>query len=115
MGPRGIAGEAEGALVGSTRFNRAIAAALLRPLRVGPASDDGAEFLDQAAAAPGSLGRIAKFEGEAGHGTEIWGRIALIKVIEQSGANIVYGTDVDPCLSVRQAIDASPRRGVLPY
>src|SRR5262245_3565449 len=48
----------------------------LRPLR--PASDDRAEFLDQAAAALGSLSGIAEFEGEAGHGTEIQGRIALV-------------------------------------
>ena len=63
----------------------------------------------------GPLGGIAEFEGEAGHGTEIRGRIALVQVIEQGGANVVGGMDVDPCLSVGQAIDASPRRGVLPY
>ena len=94
-------------------LNKTLGASRLWPLR--PASDDGAEFLDQAAAALGSLGGITEFEGEAGHGTEIRGRIALVQVIEQGGANIVDGTDVDPCLSVGQAIDASPRRGVLPY
>jgi hypothetical protein len=88
-------------------------ASRLRPLR--PASDDGAEFLDQAAATLGSLGGIAEFEGEAGHGTQIRGGIALVQVIEQGGADIVDGMDVDPSSSVGQAIDASPRRGVLPY
>src|SRR5262249_45411878 len=72
-------------------LTKTLDASRLRPLR--PASDDGAEFLDQAAAALGSLGGIAEFEGEAGHGTEIWGRIALVQVIEQGGANIVDGTD----------------------
>ena len=94
-------------------LNKTLGASRLWPLRA--ASDDGAEFLDQAAAALGSLGGITEFEGEAGHGTEIRGRIALVQVIEQGGANIVDGTDVDPCLSIGQAIDASPRRGVLPY
>jgi hypothetical protein len=80
-----------------------------------PASDDGAELLDQAAAAWGSLGGIAEFEGKASHGTKIRGRIVLVQVIEQGGANVVDGMDVDPGFSVGQTIDASPRRGVLPY
>jgi hypothetical protein len=37
------------------------------PLRA--VADNGAEFLDQADAASGSLGSIAGFKGEAGHGT----------------------------------------------
>jgi hypothetical protein len=46
------------------------------------ASDDGAELLDEAPAASGSLDAIAEFEGEAGHGTELRGRIALVEMIE---------------------------------
>ena len=63
-------------------------------------SDYGAELLDQATAALGSLGSIAEFEAEAGHGTEIGRRSALVQVIDQSCPNIVDGTDVDPGLSV---------------
>jgi hypothetical protein len=47
-----------------------------------PASDDGAELLDQAAAALGRSAVSLEFEDEAGHGTEIPGRIALVKAIE---------------------------------
>jgi hypothetical protein len=36
-------------------------------------------------------------------------------VIEQGGANVVDGMDVDLGFSVGQTIDASPRLGVLPY
>ena len=75
---------------------------------------NGAEFFDETDAALGSLGGIAEFKSEAGHGTEMRGRIAPIHVIEQGGANVVDRTDVDPGLSVGEAIDASPRRGVLP-
>jgi len=85
----------------------------LRPQRT--ALDDGAEFLNQAAAALRSLGGIAEFEGEAGHGKKIGSGIALVHVIEQGGANIVDGMDIDPGLSIGQTIDASPHRGVLPY
>jgi hypothetical protein len=63
----------------------------------------------------GSLGGIADFEGEAGHGSEIRGGIALVQVIEQGGPNIVDGIDIDPRLSVGQAIDPSKRRGILSY
>ena len=72
--------------------------------RLGPlqaASDDGPEFLNQVPEALGSLGGIAGFEGEARHGTDFRDRIALVQVIEQGGANIVDGMDVDPGLSVR--------------
>jgi len=79
------------------------------------ASDDGPEFLNQVPEALGSLGGIAGFEGEARHGTEFRDRIALVQVIEQGGANVVDGMDVDPGFSVGQTIDASPRRGVQPY
>jgi len=48
----------------------------------------------------GSLGGIAEFEGEANHGTEIRSRIALVQVIEQGGANIINGMDIDPGLNV---------------
>src|SRR5580765_4552322 len=72
------------------------------------------EFLHQAGAALVPLASIADLEGEAGHGTERRSRIALVQMIEQRGANIVDSMNVDPGLRVRQAIDASPRRGVLP-
>ena len=52
----------------------------LRPLR--PASDDGAEFLDQADPTLESLGGIAQFESEAGHGTKGRRRIPFAHVIE---------------------------------
>ena len=42
-------------------------------------------------------------------------RIALVQVIEQGGANIIDGMNVDPGLSVGQTLAPSPRRGVLPY
>ena len=78
-------------------------------------SDDGVEFLDEAAAALRSAGGVAEFEGEASHRTEIGGRVALVHVIEQSGANIVDRMDVDPGLSIGQPRDASARRGVRSY
>ena len=78
-------------------------------------SDNGVEFLDKAAAALGPLGGIAEFEAETGDGTEIGRRITLVQVIEQGGANVVDGADVDPGLSVGESVDASPGRGVLPY
>jgi hypothetical protein len=70
------------------------------------ASDDGAQFLDQLAAAFRSLGAAAEFKGEASHGAEIWGGIALVHMIEQSGANIVDRMDVDSGLGVGQTVDA---------
>ena len=47
-----------------------------------PMRNDGAEFLDQAAAALGSFPSIAEFKGEARNGAEIRRRIALVQVIE---------------------------------
>ena len=63
----------------------------------------------------GSLGGIAEFEAEPGDGTEIGRRIAFIQVIEQGGANVVDGPDVDPGPIVGESVDASPGRGVLTY
>lgn len=54
------------------------------------------EFLDEAAAALGSLAGVTEFESKAGHRTEIGSRIAFVQVIEQGGADIVGGMDVDP-------------------
>jgi len=72
-------------------------------------SDDGVEFLDEAAAALRSPGGVAEFEGEASHRTEIGGRVALVHVIEQGGANIAHSMNVDPGLSVGQPVNPSAR------
>lgn len=76
--------------------------------------DNGVEFLDQPAAALGLIDGVAYFEAEAGHGTKIGIRIALVQVNEQSRANVIDCTDVDPVPGVGQSVDAAPGRGVLP-
>ena len=78
----------------------------------GTASDDGVEFLNQVAGALRLPGCVAEFKGETSHRTEIGGRVALVHVIEQSGANIVDRMDVDPGLNVGQPIDASGSRAL---
>ena len=57
----------------------------------------------------GAAGRLQKFPGQLEDDRLDDPR--SVQVIEQSGANIVDGTDVDP---VGQAIDASPRRAFPP-